>query len=94
VIVKDQEIADSINETNDDHLYKELMGHVIGKEKHVIAITQEKFDDSLIVFFDKKENNDLPKPIQIKEDEVKKEKTVIEKAVDLFGEEIVEVSED
>lgn len=93
VVVKDQEIADLINETNNDLLYKELMGHVIGKEKHVIAITQASFDDALQIFLDKKDNNSLPKPIQIVEEKVE-EQSVLAKAVDLFGEEIVELSED
>ncbi len=94
VIVENQEIADSVNETNNDQLYKELMQHVIGKPKHVIAITQDKFDKALLVFFDKKETNSLPNPIEINEEEIKKEKTIMDKAVDLFGEEIVEMSED
>lgn len=94
VIVENQEIADSINETNNDLLYKELMLQIIGKPKHVIAITQDTFDKALLVFFDKKETNSLPDPIEINEEEIKKEKTVMDKAVDLFGEEIVEMSED
>jgi DNA polymerase III subunit gamma/tau len=94
VIVENQEIADSINETNNDLLYKELMLQIIGKPKHVIAITQNTFDKALVVFFDKKETNSLPNPIEINEDEIKKEKTVMDKAIDLFGEEFVEMSED
>ncbi len=96
VIVKNQETADMINETDNDVLYKELTKKVLLTPKHVIAITKETFDEAFAQFQKRRDNNSLPNPIEIKEvkETISKEKSAKEKAIDLFGEEIVEVSED
>lgn len=96
VIVKNQETADMINETDNDVLYKELTKKVLLTPKHVIAITKETFDEAFTQFQKRRDNNSLPNPIEIKEvkETISKEKSAKEKAIDLFGEEIVEVSED
>ncbi len=96
VLVKSKEIADSINETSNDTEYKKLMDLVLGVPKHIIAITKELFESAIIEFKKRNSNNDLPQPIEIEEEKTEKEqtKTAEEKALDLFGEGIVVVSEE
>jgi DNA polymerase-3 subunit gamma/tau len=94
VIVKDQQSADSINNTANDIQFKELMKLVLGTPRHVIGITQKVFDDSYAKFVERQENNSLPEPISIKEEKIEIKKTAEQAAVDLFGQALVEVSED
>lgn len=96
VVVKNKEIADAINETSNDPDYKRLMNLVLGVPKHIIAITKELFENAIIEFKKRNLNNDLPQPIEIEEEKIEKEqaKTAEEKALDLFGESIVVVSEE
>lgn len=96
VLVKSKEVADSINETSNDTEYKKLMDLVLGVPKHIIAITKELFESAIIEFKKRNSNNDLPQPIEIEEEKTEKEqtKTAEEKALDLFGEGIVVVSEE
>lgn len=94
VIVENQETADLINDPLNDTNFKKLMNHIVKKPKHVIAIDKRAFDTALAEFLDRRSKNDLPEPIHIQEEKVEVKKTTAQAAIDLFGEAIVEVSEE
>lgn len=94
VIVEDQEKADVINDTANDTQFKKLMNIILGLPKHVIGITQQVFDDAYAKFVVRNNNDNLPEPISIKEEKKVVKKTSKETAVDLFGDLLVEVSEE
>ena len=94
VIVKSQAAANLINETNHDQDYHEFTNLILGKPKQVIAITNETFKTAYETFQKQHRNNSLPKPYHVEIKNTVKKETVVEKAVNLFGEALVEVSED
>jgi DNA polymerase-3 subunit gamma/tau len=94
VIVKSQAAANLINETNHDQDYHEFTNLILGKPKQVIAITNETFKTAYETFKKQHQANRLPKPYHVEIKNTVKKETVVEKAVNLFGEALVEVSED
>ncbi len=95
VVVKSKEVADMINDPSHDSEYKLLMQKILGRPKHVIAITKDVFETAVIEYFKRTEENKLPDPIQIEEEKPKNVgPSVEEKAYDLFGENIVVLNEE
>ncbi len=93
VIVKSQDVANLINDPQHDQEYHQFTSFILNKPKQVIAITTETFKDAYDEFQSLNESKNLPEAIEFSITQNQEEPSALEKALDLFGEALVEVSD-